>query len=108
MGPERMMELEKLTPLTLVEPADWGQFVSRTQRRGRSVADSVLDYHLTNMPSTNLEVVECGLDSDHKLVVCTVEPSDSDLSIKDSKASSLKSHLGAKEAVSIMLDPRWP
>ena len=108
MNPTQMKELELQTPLTLVEPTDWSQFISRTQRRGMSVADSVLDYHMTDMPSSRLEVLDCGLSSDHKLVVCVVEPSDSDLSIKDSKASSLKTHLGAKDAAEIMLNPSWP
>ena len=108
MNPVQMEEFEQFTPLTLAKPVDWSQFISRTQRRGRSVADSVLDYHLTEMKCTNLKVEECGIDSDHKLVTCQVEPSHTQEGLEELNKDVIRKHLGSKGTIKIMMDSRWP
>ena len=68
----------------------------------------MLDYHLTEMPCSRLEVEETTVKTDHKMVSCTVIMANYSVSIKEIMQKRIKAHLGADAAVEIMLNKDWP
>ena len=60
------------------------------------------------MKCSNLMVEECGISSDHKLVTCTVEPPISEGGHQDMDRDVLKTHLGSRGTIRVMMNPRWP
>ena len=70
--------------------------------------ESVLDYHLTDMECSELTVVDTDIPTDHKLVTCIVTPPLSEGGLRDIRADVLKSNLGSRGAVDIMMNSRWP
>ena len=60
------------------------------------------------MESSDLTIETTPIQSDHKMVVCTVTPSKSNMKVVDVTNPKLISQIGAHRILEIMLDERWP